>query len=106
MQREKTYYNQKNVIDLIHKETGCPPDTISDILNALGDMVKDKFSDCNDQVEIKLFPGLKVASEYMPSGLSAAQRLHIDSGYSLCLSAFFTDDFRKKVRQLHNNKTA
>lgn len=68
-------------------------------------MVKDKFSDCNDKVEIKIFPGLKVTSKCIPSDESVSKRLNIKSKCSIFMSAIFTDDFRKKVRELHNKNT-
>ena len=66
-------------------------------------MVKDKFSDRDDYVEIKLFPGLKVTSRFMPSEQTVSKRLNINSEESLFLSASFTDDFRKKIREQHKN---
>ena len=102
-EKEKIYYNQKNVIDEIHKDTGCSIYEISKVLNSLGNVVKDKFSDSDDYVEIKIFPGLKVTSKYIPSEQTVSKRLNIDSEESLFLSAYFTDDFRKKVRQQHED---
>ena len=102
-EKEKIYYNQKNVIDEIHKDTGCSIYEISKILNSLGNMVKDKFSDSNNYVEIKLFPGLKVTSRFIPSEQTVSKRLNIDSEESLFLTASFTDDFRKKIRKQHKN---
>lgn len=64
-------------------------------------MVKDKFSDKDNFVEIKLFPGLKVTSRFIPSEQSVSKRLNIESNYSVFMSATFTDDFRKKVRESH-----
>ena len=66
-------------------------------------MVKDKFSDSDDCVEIKLFPGLKVTSRFIPSEQTVSKRLNIDSEESLFLTASFTDDFRKKIRKQHKN---
>lgn len=66
-------------------------------------MVKNKFSDSDEYVEIKLFSGLKVTSRYIPSEDSVSKRLNISSKESLFLSATFTDDFRKKVREQHKN---
>ena len=102
-EKEKIYYNQKNIIDEIHKDTGCSIYEISKVLNSLGNVVKDKFSDSDDYVEIKIFPGLKVTSKYIPSEQTVSKRLNIDSEESLFLSAYFTDDFRKKVRQQHKD---
>ncbi len=72
------------------------------ILNSLGEVVKEKFCDKDHLIEIKLFPGLKITSEYQPSGQSVSRRLQIASDYSIFLSAVFTDDFRKKLRKMHN----
>ena len=66
-------------------------------------MVKDKFSDSNNYVEIKLFPGLKVTSRFIPSEQTVSKRLNIDSEESLFLTASFTDDFRKKIRKQRKN---
>ena len=41
-------------------------------------MVKDKFSDSNNYVEIKLFPGLKVTSRFIPFEQTVSKRINID----------------------------
>lgn len=103
IQEEKKYYNQNEIVKEINLKTGCSLTDIYKVTNALGDVVKDKFSDKDNYVELKLFPGLKVTSRYIPSGQSVSKRLNINSNYSIFMSAVFTDDFRKKVRELHNN---
>lgn len=103
IQQEKIYYNQNDIAKEIHQKTDCSLIDIHKIINALGDVVKDKFSDSDECVELKLFPGLKVTSRYIPSEHSVSKRLNINSNYSIFMSAVFTDDFRKKVRELHNN---
>lgn len=72
-------------------------------MNSLCNVVKDKFSDSDNYVEMKLFPGLKVTSKFISSEQTVSKNLNIKSEESLFLSAFFTDDFRKKVRKQHNN---
>lgn len=72
------------------------------VLNSLGDVVKDKFSDSDEYVEIKLFPGLKVTSRYIPPEQSKSN-LNLKNSSILSITSVFTDDFRKKVRKLHNN---
>ena len=71
------------------------------ILNSLGNVVKDKFSDSDDYVEIKLFPGLKVTSKYIPPEQSKSNLdiSHVD--FVLSLNASFSDRFRNEVRNLH-----
>ena len=103
-QRSDNNTRRKKVLQSkINLKTGCSLTGIYKITNALGDVVKDKFSDKDDYVELKLFPGLKVTSRYIPSEQSVSKRLNINSNYSIFMSAVFTDDFRKKVRELHNN---
>ena len=65
-------------------------------------MVKDKFSDSDEYVELKIFPGLKVTSRYIPLEQSKSN-LNLKNNSILSITSVFTDDFRKKVRELHNN---
>lgn len=74
------------------------------ILNSLGDVIKEKFSDKENFVEIKIFPGLKVSSRYIPLDQSRSN-LHINNAANvLSISSTFTDNFRKKIRDLHDKK--
>ncbi len=100
---QKKYYNQNDMADAIKKKTGCRTDDILRILNSLGDAVKERFGGNDDYVEIKIFPGLKIVSKRVPSDKSVSQRLNIGSGCSIFMSANFTDDFRKKVKQIHKS---
>ena len=103
IQEEKKYYNQKNVISEIHNVTGCSIDEISKVLNSLGNVVKDKFSDSDDYVEIKLFPGLKVTSRYIPPEQSKSNLDISNLDFVLSLNATFSDRFRKEIREKHKN---
>lgn len=71
------------------------------ILNSLGNVVKDKFSDSDDYVEIKLFPGLKVTSKYIPPEQSKSNLDISNVDFVLSLNASFSDRFRNEVRNLH-----
>ena len=103
IQEEKKYYNQKNVISEIHNVTGCSIDEIAKVLNSLGNVVKDKFSDSDDYVEIKLFPGLKVTSRYIPPEQSKSNLDISNLDFILSLNAAFSDRFRKEIREKHKN---
>ena len=103
IQEEKKYYNQKNVISEIHNVTGCSIDEIAKVLNSLGNVVKDKFSDSDDYVEIKLFPGLKVTSRYIPPEQSKSNLDISNLDFILSLNATFSDRFRKEIREKHKN---
>lgn len=81
--------------------TGCSIDDISKVLNSLGNVVKDKFSDSDDYVEIKLFPGLKVTSRYIPPEQSKSNLDISNVDFVLSLNASFSDRFRNEVRNLH-----
>lgn len=102
--QEKIYYNQQNVINHIADRTGCSPTVVGRILSELGDMVKDKFSDRDKLVEIKIFPGLKVTAEYIPSeqsGINLCNFGFINSNEILKLRASFTSDFKNQIRTMH-----
>lgn len=68
-------------------------------------MVKDKFSDLDEDVDIKLFPGLKVTSRYIPlkqSNLKPCNNGKVTSNYSLYLNVEFSDRFKKEIKEMHN----
>lgn len=64
-------------------------------------MVKDKFSDSDKFVEIKLFPGLKVTSRYIPPEKSRSNLNISNIDFVLSLNASFSNRFRNEVRDLH-----
>ncbi len=98
------YYNQKYVIDEIHNRTGFSVNDVTKILNSLSDVVKDKFSDTDNYVEIKLFHGLKVTSRYIQPEQSKSNLDISKLDFILSLNAMFSDHFRKEIRTLHNSK--
>lgn len=102
IQQEKKYYNQNDIANEIRDRIDCSSIDVLRVLNSLGDVVKDKFGDSDDYVELKIFPGLKVTSRYIPLEQSKSN-LNLKSNSILSITSVFTDDFRKKVRELHNN---
>ena len=102
--QEKKYYNQKYVINEIHNRTGYSIENIAKTINTLGDIVKDKFSDENNYVEIKLFPGLKVTARYISPEQSKSNLDISKLDFVLSLNAIFSDYFRKEIRTLHSSK--
>ena len=69
-------------------------------------MVKDKFSDKDKYVEIKLFPGLKVTSRYIPleqSSLNLCNNGMITSDYLLYLDGEFSHRFKNEIKEKHKN---
>ena len=69
-------------------------------------MVKDKFSDKDKYVEIKLFPGLKVTSRYIPleqSSLNLCNNGMITSDYLLYLDGEFSNRFKNEMKEKHKN---
>lgn len=99
--RDKNYYNIKNIAEEIHRKTGYSPDDITSILKSLGDVVKDKVSD-EGNVEIKLFPGLKVTSRLIKPNDSKSNLNISKIGFILSIKASFSDHFKKEVRAIHN----
>ena len=73
------------------------------MLNSLGDVVKDKFSDSDNYVELKIFPGLKVTSRYIPPEQSKSNLDTSNLDFILSLNATFSDRFRKEIREKHKN---
>ena len=82
--------------------TGCSTDEISKVLNSLGNVVKDKFSDSDDYVEIKLFPGLKVTSRYIPPEQFTSNLGISNMDSVLMLNAEFSKNFKNKIKEQHN----
>ena len=71
-------------------------------MNSLGNVVKDKFSDSNDYVEIKLFPGLKVTSRYIPPEQFTSNLGISNMDSVLMLNAEFSKNFKNKIKEQHN----
>ncbi len=93
-------------MDEIHRNTGCSIRDIHNILDALRNVVKDKFSDENSNVEIKIFPGLKVTSQYIPleqSKLNLCNNGTITSDYLLYLNGQFSNRFKNEIKEQHNS---
>lgn len=62
----------------------------------------------DNYVEIKIFPGLKVTSRYIPPEQSKSNWSISKNNIILNLSATFSDYFRRSIkenhRQIYNNK--
>lgn len=71
-------------------------------MNSLGNVVKDKFSDSDDYVEIKLFPGLKVTSRYIPLEQFTSNLGISNMNSVLMLDAEFSKNFKNKIKEQHN----
>ena len=71
-------------------------------MNSLGNVVKDKFSDSDDCVEIKLFPGLKVTSRYIPPEQFTSNLGISNLNSILILNAEFSKNFKNKIKEQHN----
>ena len=65
-------------------------------------MVKDKFSDSDNYVEIKLFPGLKVTSKYIPPEQFTSNLGISNMDSVLMLNAEFSKNFKNKIKEQHN----
>ena len=99
----KKYYNQDSVIRQVMERTNYPYKEIYSIMNTVGDVIVDTFVQ-DENVEIKLFPGLKLNSRYIQTDQTVSKNLDINSKYSLFMSATLSDYFKKKVRKIHNKK--
>ena len=102
IQEEKKYYSQNEIVKEINLKTGCSLTDIYKITNALGDVVKDKFSDKDNYVELKLFPGLKVTSRYIPPEQFTSNLGISNMNSILILNAEFSKNFKNKIKEQHN----
>lgn len=104
IQKENKYYNQKNVIDEIHTRTGCNYNDITKILNSLGEVVKNKIGNSSGFTEIKLFPGLKISSEFLPEKQYNSNLGIINISSILSLKAEFSKNFKRDIKEIHKSK--
>ena len=97
IQKKTKYYNLNDIVYDIHWHTGCSMNDISKVIHSLTDVVKDKLSEPEDKVEIRVFNGLKISSEQIPSRRKGE--------VSLLLNSSFSDSFAREVRQLYKDKS-
>lgn len=97
------YFSQSDLAGEIGNKINCSTTDVLKVLNTLGDVVKDKFSDEDKSVTIKIFPGLKVTSrKILPE--QSKSNLELNSDYVFKTTAKFSDDYKKKIRELYNMK--
>lgn len=104
IQKENKYYNQKNVIDEIHVRTGCSYNDITKILNSLGEVIKNKVGTRNGYTEIKLFPGLKIISEFLPEKQYNSNLGIVNITSILKLKAEFSKNFKQEIKEIHKRQ--
>lgn len=64
-------------------------------------MVKDKLGDLDNEVEIKLFPGLCVTSKCIPfdqSNIKSINSKYDDSTYILRVNSRLSDRFKREIK--------
>ena len=69
-------------------------------------LIKDKLRDGEDS-ELKIFPGLKITSRYIPteqSNLNLCNNGMINSDFLLYLNGEFSHRFKEEIKQLHKEK--
>lgn len=102
IQNEKKYYNQQNLINMIHDDSGYSVSDITKIMRSLRAVVVKKLGETDS--EIKIFPGLSINSVYISSdetNLNFCKNGIIQSDYILSLNSKITDRFRKEIRENH-----
>lgn len=96
------YYSQKDIITIISHDTGYSIRDVTKILGSLCNVIKNKFSDQEPLIEIKLFPGLKITARYIPLDQSKSNLSdYIKSDDTLFLSAKFSRRFKDSIKELH-----
>lgn len=73
------------------------------MFESLSNIVISKFSDSDQCVKIKILPGIKLFSKYIPIEKTSAKNIsnYIPSKYSMSLGVKFSDNFRNEIRELH-----
>lgn len=74
---------------------------ITNVLNSLRNVVKDKLGDMDCDVEIKLFPGLSVTSKCIPleqTNIKPVNNNATDSAYLLCVGSKISDRFKREIK--------
>ena len=97
----RKYYNQKDVIEEIHNDTGCSIRNVTNVLTSLRNVVKDKLGDLDAEVEVKLFPGLSVTSKRIPLEQTKHKSVNenvADSTYLLSVRGKISDRFKREIK--------
>lgn len=97
------YFNQDYVITQINSRTEIPSDDIRVVLNTLGDVIKDNVSD--EEIIIKIFPGLKVTSKYISQGDFSS---NLNLGENKCnntlkIKGVFSNYYKKDIKKKFAN---
>lgn len=84
--------------------TGYNYNDIIKILNSLGEVVKNKIGNSNGFTEIKLFPGLKIISEFLPEEQYNSNLGIVNISSILKLKAEFSKNFKRDIKEIHKSK--
>lgn len=74
---------------------------VTNVLSSLRNVVKDKLGDLDNEVEIKLFPGLSVTSKCIPFEQRKIKSVNdniADSTYLLCVGSRVSDRFKREIK--------
>lgn len=99
------YYNKEDIADEVCNKTNLAKSDVLKIINSLGEVVKEKCANEYDLVEIKLFNGFKISSNFVNIDDSRLKSLkkYVSTNDVLQLKACFNDRFKKDVRFLHKS---
>lgn len=82
-------------------DTGCSIRDVKNVLSSLRNVVKDKLGDLDNEVEIKLFPGLCVTSKCIPLEQTKHKSVNenvADSTYLLSVRSKISDRFKREIK--------
>lgn len=100
-------YNQRDVINEIHSETGYSIYAIERIFEALEHVIQEFLTDTDENVVIKFLPGLSIKKDIVSSektNLMLPNKVNGGNGTITFLSAKLTDYFKKKINKLRKEK--
>lgn len=88
------------MISEIKSETGFSYYQIERVLDALEESINERFVESEDNIEIKLFPGVSLIMDDMPARCSNLYNSgSISDGNIIQFGVKYTDKFRRKIRK-------
>lgn len=99
------YYGQDEIVEAIRIKTGISVDNIKKVLNALGDVVKEKLSSGESHMAIRVFSGLTIKGKYTEMKTRDFNTNDVETKLLLNIRAKLSRYFKNEVRELYVKNT-
>lgn len=90
------------MIDFISQDSGYSRDDVSQMLDSLGNVIKDKLSDDYDEIHMSIKPGLCIDANYIT--VEDNQKYKTDLDYILKIKCSLSKRTKMDIKHLHNLK--